>query len=1173
MPRKIKKKKQTKVAKKIKKNKKPKPRVKLFVGHKKEKAKDPPPKDSATRLHPDTKKSVWAIVFLGIAALLFLAGFQKVGAVGGFLYNLFNALFGWGYYLLPLVFLIMAGVFLSSERRRIYQITFIGAGLFVLSGLGLMDIIFPEKGGFIGKLVGSLETPFGSTGSIVILIIVAVISLIITLNLPLRIRRAEEEEEEFEPLKVSGVEARTEAKPEEKTKAQEKVEKMKEAIAGKPAATLKAQTFKLKARGYIAPPLDLLRSSIEKPTSGDLQANANIIKKTLESFGIPVEMGEINIGPKVTRYTLKPAEGVKLSRITALNSDLALALAAHPIRIEAPIPGKALVGIEVPNKAAAVVRLGSLMSYPEFVASGLLGFCLGRDVSGEPLFADIEKMPHLLIAGSTGAGKTCAADTYIFSEKGILTFKEICPLPLNSEKSFRIKIATRDGIEETSKNYNNGMCDFYKIQTAEGYAIEVTAEHPLWILDEGGEMEWRSGADIRINDYVAIDRGAKIFGEDVKLNFIPSKNKTSKSRNIKIPEKMSPNLGLFLGLLTADGGITIKNRVVYTQVNQYLLNLYQALLKDLFSISAPAVNKSGYSNKAKDILVNSKQLQEFLIYLGMKSVKAPQKEIPLFIRMSSAETIKMFLRGLMRNDGHLSQNTLQLCVASKELVKQIQLVLLNFGIISSIHPKKVKNYPERTYWRLSIYGDELVRYSKIIGFLTKEERIKIKTHLSLVRNPNKDIIPNVDSLLKKLKLIYRNSFAKFTHYGWNYKEDILIPKYAFGYLISYNRGERKPSYNMASKILKFYRPISDTAEYQQLEKIRNRNFYWAKVKSITKTAGEGYDFEVPGSNSFVGNGFVNHNSIALHSLIVSLLYKNSPDTLKFILIDPKRVELSVYEGLPHIIGKVITESKKSMAVFRWAINEMERRYELLLQNGSRDIVGYNKKHPDEPLFYLLIVIDELADMMASYGREVEGYIVRLAQMARATGLHLIVSTQRPSVEVVTGLIKANITSRVALQLPSQVDSRTILDTAGAEKLLGGGDMLYVSAKISKPKRIQGAYLSEEEISRVVDFIKRHNKNLIEEEAVSFGEIGEGLRGPAAFDEYLGAGDDDELLEEAIKVVTEAKKASASLLQRRLKVGYARAARLLDIMEAKGIIGPGEGAKPREVYEKFHEQQL
>jgi len=661
-----------------------------------------------SRLRPETKKSIWGIAFLGLALIFILAGVDKAGPLGNFIFNVLDTLLGWGYFVLPFALLVTAIVFFISKENKIVGLTSLGGGLFVLSFLGLIHIFAPGHGGWLGLIFGSLQVPLGDTAAALIVFLVLITSALIALNVPLRLPRMKKREEEKtepeiivpeakEPLRA--VESKAEDKEEDKIV--EKTFKM---------PVLKKTRSIPQFKNYVPPPLDLLRSSNEKPTTGDLRANANVIKRTLESFGIPVEMGEINVGPKVTRYTLKPAEGVKLSRITALNQDLALALAAHPIRIEAPIPGKSLVGIEVPNKAAALVRLGSLMSYPDFAASGPLGFVLGRDVTGEPHYANIEKMPHLLIAGSTGSGK----------------------------------------------------------------------------------------------------------------------------------------------------------------------------------------------------------------------------------------------------------------------------------------------------------------------------------------------------------------------------------------------------------------------------------------------------------------------SVMIHSLITSLLYKNSPATLRLVLIDPKRVELTIYEGIPHLISSVVTDAKKSVGVFKWAISEMERRYDLLQAAGSRDITSYNKNGgKDNPLPYLVVVVDELADLMTSYGREIEGSIVRLAQMARATGLHLILSTQRPSVEVITGLIKANITSRIALQVASQVDSRTILDTSGAEKLLGGGDLLFVSSELSKPKRIQGAYLGEEEIKAVADFIKDHNDISGEEVIVANFENGKGSE-DGVFSDFADD-DDDELYHEAVRVVREARKASASLLQRRLKVGYARAARLLDLMEEHGIIGPGEGAKPRDVY--------
>lgn len=677
----------------------------------------------------ETKNSIIAIFLLGVAALLLLSAFHKAGPVGEFAYLILTKVFGWGYYLLPTIAIIVAATFFLSKQRVFITTSVIGSVMFVISGLGLLDILLDGRGGMAGKIVGFLEVPFGYTASIIVAFLLLAASLLITFNASIKFRRRSDEDEKNERLSKKVVANKPitmvnqnsddegEGDEEETGEGEELNEEDGEEedlpVTNAVLPAKKKVELKIKEYGnYVAPPASLLKSSVEKPTSGDLRANANIIKRTLESFGVPVEMGEINIGPKVTRYTLKPAEGVKLSKILALNSDLALALAAHPIRIEAPIPGKSLVGIEVPNKSAAIVRLGSLIAYPEFKESGPLAFITGRGVSGEPILADIEKMPHLLVAGATGSGK----------------------------------------------------------------------------------------------------------------------------------------------------------------------------------------------------------------------------------------------------------------------------------------------------------------------------------------------------------------------------------------------------------------------------------------------------------------------SVGIHALIVSLLYKNSPATLRMALVDPKRVELSVYGGVPHLISPVITEGKKAVGLFRWAIKEMERRYEILLEAGARDIRSYNQKS-SPPLPYLLLVVDELADLMAAYGKEIEGSIVRLAQMARATGIHLVVATQRPSVEVVTGLIKANITSRMALQVASQVDSRTILDMAGAEKLLGGGDMLFVSSEFSKPKRIQGAYISEEEIKNVSKFIEENNEMADMEAEIPEGSPLPMKNEPSDFLENFEGDEeaDDELYQEAVRVVTEAQKASASLLQRRLKVGYARAARLLDIMEEKGVIGPGEGAKPREVF--------
>ena len=698
-----------------------------------------------SQIHPETERSILGVLFIAVSAILILASAHNAGPAGESIFNGLTKFFGLGYYLFPTIFLIMAGVFLSGgeQKEKKFGMTFFGALLFVCSGLGLIDILYSGKGGLIGEWMGAIENPFGYVAGILLTVTFLVISLLLTLNLPLKFKLESEDSDEdaenapqviikntesfpsspkiTEPKPAPGSTSSTQVSTEQEKNKNDEDEEIELKIQNPKAFFTSKNKPTAEIKNYVAPPLSLLKSTVEKPTSGDLRANANIIKRTLESFGIPVEMGEISIGPKVTRYTLKPAEGIKLARITALNQDLSLALAAHPIRIEAPIPGKSLVGIEVPNKSAAIVRLGSLMTYPEFTGAGPLGFILGRDVSGDPIVSDISKMPHLLIAGATGSGK----------------------------------------------------------------------------------------------------------------------------------------------------------------------------------------------------------------------------------------------------------------------------------------------------------------------------------------------------------------------------------------------------------------------------------------------------------------------SVAIQALLVSLLYKNSPESLRLLMIDPKRVELTMYNGIPHLISPVITEGKKALGVFKWAISEMEQRYEKLQIAGCRDIKSYNKAKPEDTMPYIVIIVDELADLMAAYGKDIESSIVRLAQMARATGIHLVLATQRPSVEVITGLIKANITSRMALQVASQVDSRTILDNAGAEKLLGGGDMLFVSAELSKPKRIQGAYVSEEEIHAVADFIRDNNDMpatvMKEEEKEKNPTMADkfdykGGNRDINFDDYAGGDEDsDELYDAAVEVVREAQKASASLLQRRLAVGYARAARLLDLMESKGVVSPGDGAKPRQVF--------
>lgn len=685
-------------------------------------------------LTPEVRQGIQAIVFVTGGILFFLSLAGAAGPAGEAITRGLAFLFGSSKMIFPFLLILWGGgLFRYRQQYHLTWIVLFGAVLFLFSFTAFWHLAYPlddswrlAQEGIGGGVTGfflaySLKSSVGFWGALLFLVAFSLMGLLIVLNISLEVflrsiasvpiiivrliskkpflpasgrvqfnEKKEPEKVEFEKKRISlQHDSEHEAGGEEKNTADK--------------SSLQILSPKVKTKTQLS--LDLLERSNSQPTSGDIRANKIIIAKTLENFGIPVEMGEVNVGPSVTQYTLKPAEGVKLSSLIALHNDLALALAAHPVRIEAPIPGRALVGIEVRNQKIARVSMREVLESEEFKKRpSNLSVVLGKDVSGRTRIANLTSMPHLLIAGSTGSGKT----------------------------------------------------------------------------------------------------------------------------------------------------------------------------------------------------------------------------------------------------------------------------------------------------------------------------------------------------------------------------------------------------------------------------------------------------------------------VCINSVIVSFLYQNGPEDLRFIMVDPKRVELPCYNGIPHLLTPVITDVKKALHALRWAIAEMERRFDVLSRAGKRDLGSYNASAA-EKMPYIVIIIDELADIMVTAGVEAESLIIRLAQMARAVGIHLILATQRPSVDVITGLIKANITARIAFSVASQMDSRTILDTSGAEKLLGRGDMLFVSADLSKPVRIQGVYLSDSEIERVGNALKEASGDVEYDEQITTYR-NDSLDGGGMGDEN----GNDELLPDAKEVILQAGKASASLLQRRLRIGYARAARILDLLEGQGFIGPADGARPREI---------
>lgn len=669
------------------------------------------------------KRGLVAVALLAIGVLVILSAFGSAGVAGVYIDDTMALLFGW-MRLVAAVAIMLVGLFLLvPNSERITPWTYVGLILFFLSANGFIDVIALNKhelsertlsgaGGYIGLLFQQLGAmTVGFWGSIVILIALIAASILLVLHTSLadlaalfRLHReddalneddegeedVEEEEEEEERTRrvpnIAGIVNRKRSKSEQEKEGDDE------------------ELLTVPKRKHKRPelPLSLLNDRTMTPDSGDIEQNSQLIERTFETFGIEVEVVDVSVGPSVTQYAIRPAEGIKLSRIVGLQNDLALALAAHPIRIEAPIPGKSLVGIEVPNKSIAIVSLRSTLESKEFKKSdAALTVALGMDVSGKSWVASLDRAPHMLVAGATGSGK----------------------------------------------------------------------------------------------------------------------------------------------------------------------------------------------------------------------------------------------------------------------------------------------------------------------------------------------------------------------------------------------------------------------------------------------------------------------SVCLNSMIVSLLYQHGPDTLKLILIDPKRVELPAYAGIPHLLVPPVTKAEEAINALKWTVREMERRLDMLSTTGVRDIASYNRKS-DEQMPYIVVVIDELADLMATSARDVEALVVRIAQMARAVGIHLVLATQRPSVDIITGTIKANIPTRIAFAVASQTDSRTILDYAGAEKLLGRGDMLYTSAEMSKSRRLQGAFLSDKEIKNVVSALKQ-------EDAPDYNyDILDSRNGGGTV--FEAASEEEPLLQDAIEVLLAARKASTSLLQRRLKIGYSRAARIMDLLEEQGVIGSQRGSKAREI---------
>ncbi len=914
---------------------------------------------------------------------------------------------------------------------------------------------------------------------------------------------------------------------------------------------------------WILPQTTLLNSPDEvkmQMLGDDTETLARTIQETLRSFRVDAEVKkeDISIGPTIIRLGIRPtgkpemkpdektgklvpvrdAAGnivyetrTRVSRIMALQNDLALVLEAKTIRMEAPVPGRPYVGVEIPNKNSRLVTLREVLESKEYQtakAKSRLAVALGKDVAGVVRVGDLAKMPHLLIAGATGAGKCLAYNEPVFLADG-----RICKVQDLIGKSEQvIGVTDTETMTQTptlATFTENGVQEVFEIELDNGIVLRRTGEHPLWAasLDEnqhvGKEPNGKATRRTRaINAGWVHAKDIRVCGNrphfDGHVILCPS------SIHQQGTVTRSDADVILCAALIAEGGLNQYEHLTYmrtprfTNADPLMVDLVANAVKQYdcrLVLSPHKVKGSVDYYISKNTRKGRGQGNPIarLVHDWKINCLATQKTIPDWVFQLPNEQIALFLRVFIDCDGWFcarAQGTVSVNVtlANPTLVQQLGQLALRLGIAGT-YTYKSNGHAGAWSWSSPMVDV----WQEKVGSTVKSEELALA--------------------VKELEKNRSNAATEWS---------------------AWRRAQSSPE-----------QTFSNCPE----------GYEWRKVISIRRITAPTVNIEVHNENhAFVGYA-VEHNSVCINTIIASIVTQATPDDVRMLMVDPKMVELNMYNGIPHLLSPVVTEVEKVVSLLKNGISEMERRYRLFSQLGVRNLDGYRKMRAERAakgdnslanLPAIVIIIDELADLMMAAPEEVEGMICRLAQLARATGIHLVVATQRPSVDVITGLIKANIPTRISFMVSSAVDSRTIIDMGGAERLLGRGDMLYLPSDAGRPERIQGAFLADEEAESLVGYWREQaaqhaiaangGQGMNPEEIQAKVEPGWELSEQTSDDFEL----DDELLDKAEEVVREYEKASISLLQRRLRIGYSRAARLIDLLEERGIIGHADAGR-------------
>jgi DNA segregation ATPase FtsK/SpoIIIE-like protein len=913
---------------------------------------------------------------------------------------------------------------------------------------------------------------------------------------------------------------------------------------------------------YTLPPAALLRPGTAhkiRTRANDLMVEA--LTSVLEQFDVDAQVTGFTRGPTVTRYEIELGQSVKVERVTALSKNIAYAVKSADIRILSPIPGKSAIGVEIPNADREIVSLGDVLRSPVAVDDHhpmVVG--LGKDVEGRTVIANLAKMPHILIAGATGAGKALALDTPLPTPDGWTTMGEIQP----GDEVFDER-GQRCAVIAATPVMHGRPC--YEVEFSDGTVIVADAWH-LWQTDTIRRRA-RRGRPAQGVPYWPAPDVARVSERAAEVLSEPDRLVTTAEVVADVGSQFRNVLYAQVGKLPREGRnarLTYRRneRTVSFWAPTYSRHLVYKMLAE--RVSTPA----GFGQRLADDRepVTTAEIAATVRARGRLNhsiavcgpLDYPERDLP----------VAPYTLGAWLGDGHA--NSARITSADEEILDAIRgdgyLVTkhkapLNYGIAeqgtgSAWH--QARHGMMSRLRELGLLGNKHI--PEIYLLASVEQRRALLAGLLDADGycgPRGDVVFSVTS-----ERLARDTLELVLGLGF---KATLVTRPCRG-----RREDTSVAYRVSFRphepVFRLGRKLARQGDIRPTSQARQR--YIVDVRPVKSVPVRCIEVDSPSRLYLASRSCVpTHNSTCINGLITSILLRATPDEVRMILIDPKRVELTHYQGVPHLITPIITSPKKAAEALGWVVGEMERRYDDLAASGFRHLDDFNKavragkltpppgsEREYLPYPYLLVMVDELADLMMVAPRDVEDSVVRITQLARAAGIHLVLATQRPSVDVVTGLIKANVPSRLAFETSSLADSRVILDQPGAEKLIGQGDSLFLPMGASKPVRLQSAFVTEKEIRDVVAHCKKQAEPSYADDVIP----AEGRQREIDAD----IGDDRDLLVQAAELIISTQFGSTSMLQRKLRVGFAKAGRLMDLLESRGIVGPSEGSKARDV---------